>query len=74
MERRSKDGTVEVSFPDGSVRILQTNGTEKWALPDGTIAETSADGEKLLILPNGQREVHTKDHKVIFQIEKYELL
>lgn len=64
IERRSKDGTIEVTFPDGSVRIVQADGSEKWVLRDGTIAETSSNGEKILSLPNGQREIHTKDHKV----------
>lgn len=25
----------------------------------------NTDGEKILLLPNGQKEIHTKDHKVI---------
>lgn len=65
MERRTKNGTTEVSFPDGSVRLLQSDGTEKWILHDGTIVETFPDGDKILSFPNGQREVHTKEHKVI---------
>lgn len=65
MEKRSQNGMLEISFPDGSIQIIQVDGYEKWKLPDGTIAETFANGEKVVILPNGQREVHTKDHKVI---------
>lgn len=58
------DGTVKVSFPDGAMRIAEADGTEKWTLADGTVAQTFANGDKILILPNGQREVHTKEHKV----------
>ncbi|KAL2736770.1 centromere protein J-like [Vespula maculifrons] len=63
VEKRSQNGVVEISFPDGSTQIIQVDGYEKWELPDGTIAETFANGEKVVILPNGQREIHTKDHK-----------
>lgn len=58
------DGTVKVSFPDGATRIAEVDGTEKWTLPDGTVAQTFTNGDKILVLPNGQREVHTKEHKV----------
>ncbi|CAG5077340.1 Similar to CENPJ: Centromere protein J (Homo sapiens) [Cotesia congregata] len=53
----------DVSFPDGSIRLVQPDGITKWALPDGTIAETFPNGDKILSLPNGQREIHTADHK-----------
>ncbi|KAF7990619.1 hypothetical protein HCN44_000424 [Aphidius gifuensis] len=62
-ERRDIDGTVEVSFADGSKRLIKPNGEEKWTLADKTIAETFPNGDKILTLPNGQREIHTKDHK-----------
>lgn len=62
-ERRDTDGTVEVSFADGSKRLIKPNGEEKWTLADKTIAETFPNGDKILTLPNGQREIHTKDHK-----------
>lgn len=64
MEKRASDGTVEVSFPDGAIRVAQADGTEKWSLPDGTVAQTFINGDKILTLPNGQREIHTKEHKV----------
>lgn len=64
VERRSHNGTVEISFPDGSVRILESDGIEKWSLPDGTLIQILTNGEKILTLPNGQREVHTTTHKV----------
>lgn len=58
------DGTVEVLFPDGSVRIVKSDGIEKWTLPDGTLMQIFTNGEKVLTLPNGQREIHTSTHKV----------
>lgn len=64
MEKHSSDGTIEVSFPDGVLRIAQADDTEKWVLPDGTVAQTFVNGDKILTLPNGQREIHTKEHKV----------
>ncbi|XP_043255809.1 uncharacterized protein MAL13P1.304 [Colletes gigas] len=63
VERRSHSGMIEVSFPDGSIRVLESNGTENWTLPNGTLIQTFTNGEKILTLPNGQREIHTKDHK-----------
>ena len=65
VERRLLNGTIEVSFPDGSVRILELDGTEKWTLPDGTLIQILTKGEKILTLPNGQCEIHTGTHKVI---------
>lgn len=68
-EHRFKDGTVEVHFPNGSVRItnpykLKSDGiTEEWKYPDGTSVIQKTNGDKLLLLPNGQREVHTNGHK-----------
>lgn len=64
VEKHTSDGTVEVSFPDGAVRVIQTDGTEKWTFPDGMVAQTFTNGDKILALPNGQREIHTKTHKV----------
>lgn len=64
VEKRTSDGTVEVTFPDGSVQVVQANGTDKVSLPDGTVVETFVNGDKILNLPNGQREIHTKEHKV----------
>lgn len=65
------NGCTEISFPDGSIKTIQTDGSEKLVLPDGTIAEMYSNGEKVLILPNGQREIHTNDQKVIKREEKY---
>lgn len=64
MEKRTADGTVEVLFPDGAVKIVQADGMEKWSLPDGTAVQIFTNGDKILTLPNGQREIHTKDLKV----------
>jgi len=46
------------------VQVVQADGTDKVSLPDGTVVQTFANGDKILTLPNGQREIHTKDHKV----------
>ena len=68
-EHRHKDGTVEVYFPNGAVRITNSPHQkseeifEEWKYPDGTNVIQKANGDKWLILPNGQREVHTNGHK-----------
>jgi len=41
-----------------------TDGTVEVLFPDGTVAQTFVNGDKILILPNGQKEIHTKAHKV----------
>lgn len=68
-EHRFKDGTIEIHFPNGSVRITnpykeQNEGIrEEWKYPDGTTVIQKTNGDKLLLLTNGQREVHTNGHK-----------
>lgn len=41
-----------------------SDGTVEVLFPDGTIAQTFINGDKILTLPNGQKEIHTKAHKV----------
>jgi len=41
-----------------------SDGTVEVLFPDGTVARTFINGDKILTLPNGQREIHTKAHKV----------
>lgn len=69
VEHRHKNGTVEVHFPNGSVRTTcpakeKNDGiSEEWSFSDGTNVIQKTNGERLLLLPNGQREVHTNGHK-----------
>lgn len=69
IEHRHKDGTVEVHFPNGSVRTTcpakeKNEGiSEEWTFADGTNVIQKTNGERLLLMPNGQREVHTNGHK-----------
>lgn len=48
-----------------------SNGTVEVSFPDGTVAQTFINGDKILILPNGQREIHTKAHKVNEYLNSY---
>lgn len=67
MEHRYKDGTVEVHYQNGSIRITNSNWTdetkEEWRLPDGTNIKILINESKILTFPNGQREIHTANHK-----------
>lgn len=68
-EHRYKNGTVEVHFPNRSVRITnpareQKEGIkEEWKYADGSNAVQLTNGERILMLPNGQREIHANGHK-----------
>ena len=63
-EIRYPNGTLQISFADGSVKRIDVDGTENINFPDGTKAIITADGERTLILPNGQKEIHTNSCKV----------
>lgn len=55
-------GQVEKRMSDGTVEVL---------FPDGTIVQTVVNGDKILTFPNGQREIHTKAHKVNERLSSY---
>jgi T-complex protein 10 C-terminus len=66
-EHRYKDGSVEVHYQNGSIRITNPNWTddskEEWRLPDGTNIKIKNNETKILTFANGQREIHTTNHK-----------
>ncbi|XP_017031588.1 centromere protein J [Drosophila kikkawai] len=65
-EHRRKDGTIEVHFPNNSIKIVDPSHTEKleeWRYADGTHLVQMRNGDKILNLPNGQKEIHTKLNK-----------
>ncbi|EDW96402.2 uncharacterized protein Dyak_GE24909 [Drosophila yakuba] len=65
-EHRRRDGTVEVHFPNNSIKIVDPSDTEKleeWRYADGTHLVQLRNGDKILNLPNGQKEIHTKLNK-----------
>lgn len=65
-EHRRKDGTVEIHFPNNSIKIVDPSDTEKleeWRYADGTHLVQLRNGDKILNLPNGQKEIHTKLNK-----------
>ncbi|XP_055387735.1 calponin homology domain-containing protein DDB_G0272472 [Condylostylus longicornis] len=65
-EHRHKNGTIEVHFPNGSIRISNSsdsNKLEEWRYADGTSSVLFRNGDKILSFPNGQKEIHTKIHK-----------
>lgn len=63
VEKRRRDGSSEITCPDGCIRCISPAGTETVSFPDGTIVVHRQNGEKVLTLPNGQKEIHTSEHK-----------
>ena len=63
-EIRYPNGTLQISFADGSVKRIDVDGTENINFPDGTKAIIKSNDDKTLLLPNGQKETHTKGYKV----------
>lgn len=41
-----------------------SDGREEIKYLDGSVVTVEANGDRVLLLPNGQKEVHTKEHKV----------
>ncbi|KAH8335511.1 hypothetical protein KR074_004471 [Drosophila pseudoananassae] len=65
-EHRRKDGTVEIHFPNNSIKVVDPSDAEKleeWRYADGTHLVQMRNGDKILNLPNGQKEIHTKLNK-----------
>ncbi|KAH8330854.1 hypothetical protein KR067_008325 [Drosophila pandora] len=65
-EHRRKDGTVEIHFPNNSIKVVDPSDAEKleeWRYADGTHLVQLRNGDKILNLPNGQKEIHTKLNK-----------
>ncbi|KAH8278612.1 hypothetical protein KR018_006013 [Drosophila ironensis] len=65
-EHRRKDGTIEVHFPNNSIKVVDPNNAElleEWRYEDGTHLVQMRNGDKILNLPNGQKEIHTKLNK-----------
>lgn len=67
IEHRYKDGTTEIHYSNGSIRISNPTWTddlkEEWRMPDGTNVKVFKNNTKILSFSNGQREVHTTNHK-----------
>lgn len=64
IERKLNDGSSEIKFPDGVVRKIRPDGTEEIVYLDGSVVTVQPNGDRVLLLPNGQKEIHTKEHKV----------
>lgn len=64
IEKKLSDGTSEIKFPDGIVRKLMADGTEEITYLDGSVVTVGTNGDRILLLANGQKEIHTKEHKV----------
>ena len=56
---------MEISFSDGSVKKISSDGSEDIRFPDGTRVAVASNGDRTLVLANGQKEFHTADYKVI---------
>lgn len=69
IEHRHKNGTIEIQFPNRSVRITnpyreRDEGiVEEWKYADGSNVIQMKSGERILLLPNGQKEIHSNNHK-----------
>jgi centromere protein J len=64
VETRNADGSLEISFPDGSVKQVSSDGAELMSFADGTKVEVNCEGDRTLHLANGEREIHTTEYKV----------
>lgn len=40
------------------------SGREEITYLDGSVVAMDSNGDRVLSLPNGQKEIHTKEHKV----------
>ena len=65
IEKRHVDGRTEIIFPDQTIKYLHPDGIEETVFTDGTTQKVDTDGVRTVLFPNGQREVHTKQFKVI---------
>jgi len=54
-----------VTFSDGTIKCLHCNGTEECYFEDGTVQKIQPNGDHIIEFPNGQKEIHTKDFKVL---------
>ena len=50
-------------FPDGTLRTVQADGSERTEFPDGTLQIVTPGGERTIDYGNGQRELHTAAFK-----------
>ena len=64
MEKHYPDGRQEIVFPDKSVKYIYPSGEEMSIFADGAVERLATDGIRTIEFPNGQKEIHTKDHKV----------
>ena len=55
---------MEISFSDGSVKKISSDGSEDIRFPDGTRVAVASNGDRTLVLANGQKEFHTAEYKV----------
>lgn len=67
VEEHGRDGSVEVKYPDGTIRRVFSTGEEEQETPDGTVARRLRDGTETVDYPNGQREVRSELYRVSHQ-------
>lgn len=65
VEKHYPDGRKEVTFSDGTIKYLHPNGVEECYFEDGTIQKVQPNGDHTIEFPNGQKEIHTKEFKVL---------
>lgn len=53
-----------MSYPDGTLKTINADGTEEQIFPDGRKTIKNHQGEHIILLPNGQKEIHTEEYKV----------
>ena len=67
-ETRYPNGEKVISFPDGTIRHMYPNEEEKVVFGNGTVQYIHGNGDKTIEFTDGQREIHSKDYKVIVLI------
>ena len=65
VEKHYPDGRKEVTFSDGTIRYIHPNGGEECCFENGTIQKVQPDGNHTIEFPNGQKEIYTKEFKVL---------
>ena len=68
VEKHHPDGRREIIFPDKSVKYIYPSGEEMSIFTDGAVERLSTDGSRTIEFPNGQKEIHTKGHKVRYKL------
>ena len=52
VQERSIDGCVSIVFPDGTMKLISSEGTETITFPDKTVVVVKNNGRRIVKMPN----------------------